>query len=103
MLSPPLMRLVTSNTLLITLLNKRSLRKHSDNILSDIGLLNSNILCLKETQLNLDEDASTTTLKFQGNFTMYFNCNRDKAYSSIMLLCNSKDCDSMSVFTFKEP
>ena len=46
MLSPPLMRLVTSNTLLITLLNKRSLRK-PDNILSD-KLLNS-------MQLNLDE------------------------------------------------
>ena len=50
MLSPPLMQQVTSDTLIITLVNVRSLRKHSDDILSNIGLANSNILCLIETQ-----------------------------------------------------
>ena len=45
-----IMQQVTSDTLIITLLNVRSLRKHSDDIFSDIGLVNSDILCLTETQ-----------------------------------------------------
>ena len=85
------------------------MRKHFENKLSDVRLLNSDILCLTETQLNLDEDASAITSKFQGNFTMYFNSKRDWykriaiAYSSNMLPCSSTDYDSISFPTFKKP
>ena len=56
--------------------------KHFDDILSDIGLSNSDCLSLTETQLNLDEDASAITSKFWGNLAMCFNSNRDR-YKSI--------------------
>ena len=49
MLSLPLMQQLTSDTLIIALLKTRSLSKHSDDILSDKRLLNSDILCLTET------------------------------------------------------
>lgn len=85
------------------------MRKHFEDKLSDIRLLNSDILCLTETQLNLDEDASAIKSKFEGNFTMYFNSKRDRyksiaiAYSSDMLPCNSTYYGSVSIFTFKKP
>ena len=109
MLRPPLMQQLTKDTLIITLLNTRSLRKYSGDILSDTGLLNGDILRLTEIQLNLDQYSSAITSKFQGNFTMYFNANRDRyksiavVYSGSMLLRNSTDCNSMSILTFKKP
>ena len=64
MLTPLLLPQVTSDSLTITLLNTRSLRKHSDDILNDIALVNNDVLCLTETQLHLNEDTSEITSKF---------------------------------------
>ena len=55
MLTPLLLPQATSDSLTITLLNTRSLRKHSDDILNDMALVN-NVLCLTETQLHLNDD-----------------------------------------------
>ena len=100
MLTPLLLPQVTSDSLTSTLLNTRSLRKHFDDILNDIALVNNDVLCLTETPLHLNEDTSEITSKFQNSFRMYFNNNRDKyrsiafGYSSNMALCNSSDCGS---------
>ena len=44
----------------ITLLNVRSLRKHYKDIMKDTHLLGNGVLCLTETQLQIDEDTSYT-------------------------------------------
>ena len=44
---------ITIDSLTITLLNIRSLRKHSDDILNDTVLVNNDIFCLTETQLDV--------------------------------------------------
>ena len=109
MLTPSLLSQVTSDSLTITLLNTRSLRKHSDDILNDLALVNNDLSCLTEIQLHLNDDTSEITSKFQNNFRMYFNNNRDKyrsiafAYSSTMILCNILECGSKSVLAFEKP
>ena len=109
MLTPLLLPQATSDSLTITLLNTRSLRKHSDDILNDMALVNNDVLCLTETQLHLNDDTSEITSKFQNNFRMNFNNNRDKyrsiafGYSSNMILSNSSDCGSKSVLALKKP
>ena len=109
MLTSLLLPQVTSDSLTITLLNTRSLRKHSDDILNDIALVNNDVLCLTETQLHLNEDTSKITSKFQNSFRMYFSNNRDNyrsiafGYSSNMVLCSSSDCGSKSVLALKKP
>ena len=52
MLTPLLLPQVTSDSLTIILINTRSLRKHSDDILNDMALVNNDVLCLTETQLH---------------------------------------------------
>ena len=65
------------------------MRKHFDDIFSDIGLSNSDCLRLTETQFNLDEDASAITSKFWGNLAICFNPNGDK-YKSIAVAYSVK-------------
>ena len=84
MLTPLLLPQVTSDSLTSTLLNTRSLRKHSDDILNDMALVNNDVLCLTEAQLHLNDDISEISSKFQNNLRMYFNNNRDK-YRSIAI------------------
>ena len=52
MLTPLLLPQVTSDSLTVSLLNTSSLRKHSDDILNDMALVNNDVLCLTETQLH---------------------------------------------------
>ena len=65
------------------------MRKHFDDIFSDIRLSNSDCLRLTETQFNLDEDASAITSKFWGNLAMCFNHNGDR-YKSIAVAYSVK-------------
>ena len=51
---------VSEITFNITLLNVRSLRKHYKDIMKDTHLLGNGVLCLTETQLQIDEDTSYT-------------------------------------------
>ena len=75
------------------MLNTRSLRRRSEDILSDADLMQNDILCLTETQLYLNEDTSDITTKFQNNFSMYYNSSTDKhrgiafGYLSNIFLC----------------
>ena len=74
----PLLHLpTTSDTLIMTLLNLRSLKKHSDDMLIDIYLSNKDELCLRKTQVHLDKNRSEITWKFQNNSRMYSNSNID--------------------------
>ena len=63
--------------------------------MSDVDLMQNDILCLTETQLYLNEDTSDITTKFQNNFSMYYNCSTDKhrdiafGYLSNIFLCES--------------
>ena len=52
----------------MTLLNLRSLKKHADDMLIDMYLLNKDELCLSKTQVHLDVNRSEITLKFQKQF-----------------------------------
>ena len=55
-------------TLNITLLNTQSLKKHYKDIMKDQNLLDSDILCLTETQLQIDKDTSVIESRFQEYF-----------------------------------
>ena len=67
LLSPLSFPKASNDTLTIALLNTRSLRRHSENILNDVDLIQNDILCLTKTQLYLNEDTSDITTKFQNN------------------------------------
>ena len=66
MLLPPNIEGVDSNSLVITLLNIRSFNKHAIDLESDWRLLNSDIICLTETQLpqSLDSQRIPTLAGF---------------------------------------
>ena len=57
MLLPPNVEGVDSNSLVTTLLNIRSFNKHAIDLESDKRLLNSDIICLTETQLQQSLDS----------------------------------------------
>ena len=103
---PPLLLQRRRDSVKLTLLDTRSLKKHSDDILSDVDLLSNDVLCCTEKQLQLHENTSEITSKFQKNFRMYFNSNRDQhkiitfGYSSSMLLHDSSDYGSMPILLF---
>ena len=78
LLSPLSFSKASNDTLTIALLNTRSLRRHSEDILSDVYLMQNDILCLTETQLYLNEDRSDITTKFQKNFAMYYHSRTEK-------------------------
>lgn len=55
----------------MTLLNKRSLRKHLDNILSDKYLLYNDIKSLTEAQVEVRENTVDLKLKLEKHFTVH--------------------------------
>ena len=110
LLSPLSFPKASNDTLTIALLNTRSLRRHSEaeDILSDVDLMQNDILCLTETQLYLNEDTSDITTKFQNNFSMYYNYSTDEhrsvafGYSSNIFLCESSHFCSISLVNVKK-
>ena len=98
----------SNDTLTIALLNPRCLRRHAEDILSDLELMKNDILCLAEIQLYLNEDKSDITTKFQNNFSMYYNSSTDKhkriafGYSSNISRCESSNFCSMSLVNVKK-
>ena len=65
LLSPLSFPKATNDRLTIALVNTRSLRRHSEDTLSDIDLMQNDILRLTETKFYLNEDISDITTKFQ--------------------------------------
>ena len=108
LLSPLSFPKATNDTLTIALVNTRSLRRHSEDTLSDIDLMQNDILRLTETKFYLNEDISDITTKFQKNFSMYYNSSTDKhriiafGYSSNIFLCESSKFCSMSLVNVKK-
>ena len=81
----------TSDSLTITLLNTRSLRKHSDDILNAIALVNNDIFGLTETRLHFKKIHQ----KLHQNFKIVSECilaligiSMEILYLG-MFLCNS--------------
>ena len=109
LLSPLSFPKASNDTLTIALLNTRSLRRYSEaeDILSDVDLMQNDILCLRETQLYLNEDTSDITTKFQNDFSMYYNSSTDKhrniafGYSGNIFFCESSILCSMSLVNEK--
>ena len=96
-------------TLIITLLNTRSLKKHYKDIMKDQHLLDSDILCLTETQLQIDEDTSVIESRFQDHFKMHFNSNEDKyrstafCYSNRVSVLDHEDHNVISIIAITKP
>ena len=65
LLSPLSFPKASNDTLTTALLIRRSLRRHSEDIISDADLMQNDILCLTETQLYLNEDTSDITTNFK--------------------------------------
>ena len=65
------------DTLIITLLNTRSLLKHACDIATDSVLLQSDILCLTETQMNNSSDTTSVATHLK-DFNEYYNHNEDR-------------------------
>lgn len=66
----------------MALLNKRSFRKHLDDILSDKYLLYNDIKILTEARVEVRENTVDLKLKLEKHFTVHFTCNFQK-YRSI--------------------
>ena len=56
---------ISVDTLVITLLNTRSLQRHAIDIFGDWELLNTDVLCLTETQLQTEQDTNNISNVFK--------------------------------------
>ena len=93
----------------ITLLNARSLRKHYKDIMKDTHLLSNDVLCLTETQLQIDEDTSYIESSLQENFKIHFNSNENRyrsiafCYSDFVSLLTYEDDNGICTLTVTKP
>lgn len=71
---------INENSVIITLLNARSYNKHKDDIKSDRILMESDILCLTETQIPLNSYCDTEL----GSFNIIPNNSMDR-FSSLLI------------------
>ena len=74
--------------LLLTLLNVRSLQKHCIDVVSDIYLMRSDILCLTETQIYEQQDTTDITAMFPEYNMMY---SKDTHKYSSLAFCSRKE------------
>ena len=86
----PVTRIFTVPTsLTITLLNVRSLRKHTMDILCDKNMMDSDILCFTETQILFGFDTSDIESSFNKNtFQIQFNNSTGSKFESLAVLSN---------------
>ena len=100
---------VSEITLHITLLNVQSLRKHYKDIMKDTHLLGNDVLCLTETQLQIDEDTSYIESSLQKHFKIHFNSNENKyrsiafCHSNFVSLLTYEDHNGISILTVTKP
>ena len=97
-------------TLNITLLNTRSLKKHYKDIMKDRHLLDGDILCLTETQLQIGEDTSVIESRFQEYFKIHFNSNENRyllfksfCYSNLVSILDHEDHNAISIIVINKP
>ena len=93
----------------ITLLNARSLWKHYKDIVKDTHLLSNDVLCLTETQLQIDEDTSYIESSLQEHFKIHFNSNENRyrsitfCYSDFVSLLTYEDHNGICTLTVTKP
>ena len=94
-------------TLTVTLLNTRSLPRHAIDISHDQVLLNTDVLCLTETQLLPNEDTNNIS-EVMNNFEFLHNKSNDKfqsisfCYKSHIEIDNYHYSTGLSVINFKK-
>ena len=100
---------VSEMTLNITLLNTRSLKKYYKDIMKDQHLLDSDILCSTETQLQIDQDTSVIESRFQEHFKIHFISNENKYrslvfyYSNRVSVLDHEDHNAISIIAITKP
>ena len=70
--------LVSKNSLMLTLLNVRSLKSHVINLINDQDLPVNYLLCLTETQVELEDNTSNIEGGLRQFYTVSFNSNLNK-------------------------
>ena len=77
--------------------------------MKDQQLLDSDILCLTETQLQIDDDTSVIKSRFQEHFKMHFNSNENKCrsiafcYSNRVSVLDHEDHNAISIIAITTP
>ena len=77
--------------------------------MKDQHLLGSDILCLTETQLQIDDDTSVVKSRFQEHFKMHFNSNKNNyrsiafCYSNRVFVLDHKDHNAISIIAITKP
>ena len=67
--------------------------------MKDTHLLGNDVLCLTETQLQID-DTPYNELKLQQHFKIHFNSKKNKfCYSNFVLLLTYEDHSGISILT----
>ena len=99
---------VTESAITISLLNTRSFKTHIKNILMEKHLLDNNILCLTETQLEINGDTYMMESYLERQFKIHFNSNINKfksigyGYSREITIFSNEDFDAIFIFTLKK-
>ena len=91
----------------ISLLNIRSFKKHADDIICQTTMLNSDIICLTETQVCVGEDISYNLQKYK-DFHIIRNDNTDKFRSLAVFYANNIEIEvskypGMSILAVNKP
>ena len=77
--------------------------------MKDTHLLGNDVLCLTETQWQIDEDTSYIELSLQEHFKIHFNSNENKywsiafCYSNFVSLLSYEDHNGISILTVTKP
>lgn len=97
---------VTKSSITISLLNTRSLKKIMD-IVMDKHLLDNNIFCLTETQVETNDDSLPIESALQRQYRIHFNTNVNKfrsiayGYSNQITILLNENSDAISIFIFR--
>ena len=81
--------LVSENSLMLTLLNVRSLKNHVIHLINDQDLLVNDLICLTETQVELEDNTSNIEGRLRQFYNVSFNSNLNKYRS--LVLCTTRD------------
>ena len=98
--------LVSENSLMLTLLNMRSLKSHVTDLINDQDLIVNDLLCLTEIQVELEDNTSNIEGGLWQFDNVSFNTNFNKCRS--LSLCTTRDItltnhqkfDGFSLVTF---
>ena len=99
---------VTESTITISLLNTRSFKTHFRDTLMEKHLLDNDILCLTETQLEINDDNYIMESALKRQFKIHFNSNINKfksiayGYSREITILSNEDFNAISIFTLKK-